>query len=55
VNIRFDVTDCIEAGCHLSSDMGAPCMENGCSLHADFWNTWNQAALVKMVSTRLNS
>jgi Domain of unknown function (DUF1996) len=55
VNIRFDVSDCIEARCHLSSDMGASCMENGCSLHADFWNTWDQAALVKMVGTRLNA
>lgn len=55
VNVRFDVNDCIKAGCHLMSDMGAPCMGSGCSLHADFWNTWDQAALIKMVQTKLNA
>jgi Domain of unknown function (DUF1996) len=54
VNVRFDVSNCITAGCHLASDMGAPCTRNGCSLHADFWNTWDQAALVNMVRTKLN-
>jgi uncharacterized protein DUF1996 len=55
VNVRFDVSNCIKAGCYLSSDMAAPCVGKGCSLHADFWNTWNQAALVAMVTTKLNS
>lgn len=55
VNIRYDVTNCIKAGCHLSSDMMASCTGKGCSLHADFWNTWNQTALVNMVNTKLNS
>ena len=54
-NVRYDVSDCIAAGCRLSSDMGAPCARNGCSLHADFWNTWNQKALVNLVRSRLNS
>ena len=55
VNIRFNVTDCINAGCYLSSDMGASCTKKGCSLHSDFWNTWNQTALENMVQTKLNS
>jgi hypothetical protein len=55
INVRFDVSNCIQAGCHLASDMGAPCTKNGCSLHADFWNTWNQTAHVKMVQTKLNA
>lgn len=55
VNIRFDVTNCIKAGCYLSSDHDAACTGKGCSLHSDFWNTWNQAALTNMVKTKLNS
>jgi hypothetical protein len=55
VNVRWDVTNCIKAGCYLASDHGAPCTKNGCSLHADFWNTWDQTALVNMVRTKLNS
>lgn len=54
VNVRYDISNCIRAGCHLSSDHMSPCNGNGCSLHADFWNTWNQAALVNMVNTKLN-
>jgi hypothetical protein len=55
VNIRWNVTNCIKAGCELSSDHGAPCSAAGCSLHSDFWNTWNQTALVNMVKTKLNA
>lgn len=54
VNVRYDVSDCIEAGCHLASDHERGCTTNGCSLHGDFWNTWNQKALVKMVKNKLN-
>ncbi len=53
-NVRYDVTNCIRAGCRLSSDPAAGCV-TGCSLHADFWNTWNQTALVNMVNTKLNA
>jgi hypothetical protein len=55
VNVRFDVSNCIKAGCYLASDHERSCTKNGCSLHADFWNTWNQAALINMVKTKLNS
>jgi hypothetical protein len=55
VNIRFDVTICIAAGCYLSSDHAADCPVPGCSLHADFWNTWDQATLENLVNTKLNS
>ncbi|MGH2629838.1 MAG: DUF1996 domain-containing protein, partial [Actinomycetota bacterium] len=41
VNIRFGVTDCRAAGCYLVSDMDSPCSVPGCSLHADYWNTWD--------------
>lgn len=54
VNVRFNVSNCKQAGCRLSSDMMSPCTGNGCSLHADFWNTWNQVALINMVQTKLN-
>lgn len=50
----MDVTNCIQAGCVLSSDAAAPCNVPGCSLHADFWNTWDQGALANMVRTKLN-
>jgi hypothetical protein len=55
LNIRFNVANCIAAGCYLSSDMGRACVVKGCSLHADFWNTWNQQALIDLVRTKLNS
>ena len=54
VNVRFDVSNCIIAKCRLSSDMMSPCTGNGCSMHSDFWNTWNQASLVNMVNAQLN-
>jgi hypothetical protein len=55
VNVRFDVSNCIQAGCHLASDHERGCTTPGCSLHADFWNTWNQKALVSLVRNQLNS
>ena len=55
VNIRFGIANCRAAGCSLVSDMGAPCSVPGCSLHADFWNTWDQAALERLVNTVLNA
>jgi len=55
VNIRWDITNCIQARCVLSSDMAAPCNVPGCSLHSDFWNTWDQGALINMVRTKLNT
>lgn len=55
VNIRFGITNCKAAGCYLVSDQGAPCSVPGCSLHADFWNTWDQAALERLVNTVLNA
>jgi hypothetical protein len=41
------------AGYHLSSDMEG--MSAGESLHADFWNTWNQGALEILVNSCLNA
>jgi hypothetical protein len=55
VNVRFNVTNCIAARCSLSSDAQHSCTVNGCSLHGDFWNTWNQVALTDLVRTQLNS
>jgi hypothetical protein len=54
VNIRYGISNCIAAKCHLVSDMmmGAPVP--GASLHADFWNTWHQRLLKKLVATKLN-
>lgn len=46
LKIRYAITDCIAAQCHLSSDgmsiNGKTCSDPGCTLHADFWNTWVQ-------------
>jgi hypothetical protein len=53
VNIRYAVSNCIAAGCHLSSDM--PGDMPGSSLHADFWNSWDQAVLEQLVNTQLNA
>ncbi|TMK19206.1 MAG: DUF1996 domain-containing protein [Actinobacteria bacterium] len=53
VNIRYGVSNCIAAGCHLSSDM--PGDVPGSTLHADFWNTWDQATLEQLVNTQLNA
>lgn len=50
--IKYNITDCIAAGCHLSSDVGTTA---GASLHADFWNTWDQAALQDVVTRLLNN
>lgn len=49
--VSFNIANCGTIGCYLSSDatMGVP------SLHADFWNTWNQAALENLVQTVLNA
>jgi len=47
------VSNCIAAGCHLSSDM--PGDVPGSTLHADFWNTWDQATLEQLVNTQLNA
>lgn len=55
INVRWSISNCVAAGCVLSSDMHASCSVPGCSLHSDFWNTWNQAALVTMVQTQLNA
>jgi hypothetical protein len=55
INIRYAVSKCIAAGCRISSDHGASCSPAGCALHSDFWNTWDQAALVNIVNTKLNS
>ncbi len=38
-------------GTHLSSDHDAP---GGTTLHADFWNTWDQAVLRDAVTTCIN-
>jgi hypothetical protein len=39
-------------GTYLSSDHGAP---GGTTLHADFWNTWDQAVLQKAVTKCINA
>jgi hypothetical protein len=55
INVRWGITNCVAARCYLASDHERSCTTNGCSLHSDFWNTWDQAALVKMVTTQLNA
>lgn len=54
VDIRYGISNCIAARCHLVSDMMMGAKVPGGSLHADFWNTWHQRLLDKLVSTRLN-
>jgi hypothetical protein len=51
--IRFNVAYNIKngKGTYLSSDHGVP---GGTSLHADFWNTWDQAVLQDAVTTCIN-
>ena len=51
--IRFNVAFNIKngKGTYLSSDHGVP---GGTSLHADFWNTWDQAVLQDAVTTCIN-
>jgi hypothetical protein len=65
IKIKYAVTDCIAAQCHLSSDgmsiNGKTCSDPGCTLHADFWNTWDQGppstpkTLKNLVKTCLNA
>lgn len=52
VNIRYDVSNCIAAKCHLASDM--PGDQPGSTFHADYWNTWHQRLLKTFVNTKLN-
>jgi hypothetical protein len=54
VNIRYGISNCKVARCHLVSDMMMGAMVPGGSLHADFWNTWHQRLLTKMVLQKLN-
>jgi hypothetical protein len=54
VNIRYGISNCKIARCHLASDMMMGAMVPGGSLHADFWNTWHQRLLTKMVLQKLN-
>jgi len=53
VNIRYAVSNCIATKCSLSSDMAGDVP--GGTLHADFWNTWNQSVLAQLVTTQLNA
>jgi Domain of unknown function (DUF1996) len=65
LKIKYAVTDCIDAECHLASDgmsvNGETCSDPGCTLHADFWNTWVQGpsttenTLTYLVRTCLNA
>ncbi len=52
LHFTWDVTD--GTGYSLASDMDEG-MSAGESLHADFWNTWNQGALEMLVNTCLNT
>lgn len=52
--IKYSVTNCITAGCHLVSDEMMVGTSFGQSLHADLWNTWVQSALQEVVSGCLN-
>lgn len=51
LHIRYPITD--GRGYYLSSDAGAN-MTNGMSLHADFFNAWNQSTLAQLVQNCLN-
>lgn len=51
LHFTWAVTD--GTGYSISSDMDP--MSAGQSLHADFWNTWNQGALEILVNTCLNA
>ena len=53
VNIRYGVSNCIAAGCSLSSDMMGDLP--GGTFHADFWNTWDQSVLEQLVQAQRNS
>jgi hypothetical protein len=52
VHVIYDLRD--GTGAELSSDMasGAP---PGSTIHADFWNTWKQAKLERLVRTCINT
>ncbi len=52
VNITYPVTDA--RGYYLVSDMDKG-VTDGRSLHSDFWNTWDQAALQDLVTNCLNA
>jgi Domain of unknown function (DUF1996) len=52
LHITYNIHD--GRGLFLSSD-AAKGMSHGQTLHADFWNTWNQAALEKLVDKCLNN
>jgi len=45
LHVRYKLTTC--DGCYISSDMGAP---GGSTLHGDFWNTWDQGVLARVVA-----
>lgn len=49
VKVTYADQNCIAAGCYLASDaqFGTPPGQSG---HGDFWNTWEQAALEKLVA-----
>jgi hypothetical protein len=42
-------------GTYLSSDHEVPGAPSGTQLHADFWNTWDQALLQKAVTKCINA
>jgi Domain of unknown function (DUF1996) len=48
-NVAYNIRD--GRGATLSSDHGFP---NGTQLHADFWNTWDQAVLNDAIETCIN-
>lgn len=50
-HVVYGITD--GAGYRLSSDMDS--VEGGRTLHADFWNTWDQAVLEFLVERCLNA
>jgi hypothetical protein len=47
LHVRYPITNSCP-GCYISSDMGA---EGGTTLHGDFWNTWDQNVLRRVVAT----
>jgi hypothetical protein len=54
VNIRYGISNCVAARCRLVSDMMMGAKVPGGSLHADYWNTWHQRLLNRLVATKLN-
>ena len=59
IKVKYAISNCITAGCHLTSDgqpiNGQVCLLPGCTLHADYWNTWDQGALDTLVNSKLNA